>query len=73
VDVNHISIKYHATPLFNAAIQGNVEVVRYLLELHNADIHLGNGSYANGPTALHNAILNGQEEVVKLLLQHCDL
>jgi ankyrin repeat protein len=69
-DVNHISIKYHATPLFNAAAQGHVEVVRYLLESHNADIHLGNGSYANGPTALHNTILNGLEEVVKLLLKH---
>lgn len=40
-DMNQILIKYHATPLFNAAVQGHVEVVRYLLESHNADIHLG--------------------------------
>jgi ankyrin repeat protein len=75
-DVNHISIKYHATALFNAAAQGHIEVVRYLLESHNADIHLGNGSFVNGPTALHNAVLNAHEDVVrfeqvvKLLLKH---
>ncbi|KAE9366204.1 ankyrin [Stipitochalara longipes BDJ] len=75
-DVNHISIKYHATPLFNAAAQGHVEVVRYLLESDNVDIHLGNGNFANGPTALHNAVLNAHEnvfkfdQVVRLLLKH---
>jgi plasmid replication initiation protein len=78
-DVNHILIKYQATPLFNAAVQGHVEVVRYLLESHNTDIHLGNSGYANGSTALHNAslnvavnnpIANRLEDVVGILLKH---
>jgi ankyrin repeat protein len=50
-DVNHVLSKYHATPLFNAAVQGHVEVVRYLIESHNADIHLGNRGFANGSTS----------------------
>jgi hypothetical protein len=77
--VNHVLIKYHATPLFNVAVQGHVEVVRYLLESHNADIHLGNRGCANGSTALHNArlkvavntaIANVLEDVVGISLKH---
>ena len=67
---NHISIKYHTTPLFIAAAQGHVELLRYLLENHDPDIHVGNGKYSNGPTALHNAILNRQDDVVQLLLKY---
>jgi hypothetical protein len=45
-------------------------MVRYLLESHHVDVHIGCGSFANGPTALHSAILNGQSDVVKVLLEH---
>jgi hypothetical protein len=78
-DLNHILIQYQATSLFNAAAQGHVEIVRYLLKSHNLDIHLGNRSFANGMTALHNASLNaavknaiasGLEDVVGTLLKH---
>jgi hypothetical protein len=69
-DVNHISSKYYASPVFVAASQGHLEVVRYLLESHNADIHLGSRTYADGPTALHGAILNGIGNTVRLLMEH---
>jgi hypothetical protein len=59
---NHISMKYHITPLFSAASQGYIEFVRYLLDKHNVDTHVGNGKYANGPTALHIAILSSNQE-----------
>jgi hypothetical protein len=52
---NHISTKYHYTPLFLTAALGHVELLRYLLENHDPDIHVGNGKYSNGPTALHVA------------------
>lgn len=67
---NHISIKYHNSPLFLAAALGHVELLRYLLENHDPDIHVSNGKYANGPTALHIAIMNGQNDAVRLLLEH---
>lgn len=44
--------------------------MRYLLESHNADIHLGSRTYADGPTALHGAILNGIGITVRLLMEH---
>lgn len=69
-NVNHISRKFHGTPLFSAAAQGKLDVVRYLLEQGKADIHIGCGKFANGPTALHNAIRNKNIEVVKALLLH---
>ena len=69
-DPNHISMKYHLTPLFSAASSGNLELLRYLLEEHDVDIQTGCGQYANGPTALHMAVLNGQIEAAKLLLKH---
>jgi hypothetical protein len=79
-DVNHILIRYHSTPLFNAAVKGmSKSYVRYLLEPHNADIHLGNRGFANGLTVLHhaslnvavnNAMANGLEDVVGVSLKH---
>lgn len=67
---NHISIKYHYTPVFLTAALGHVELLRYLLENHDPDIHVGNGKYSNGPTALHVAIMNGKNDVARLLLEH---
>ncbi len=57
-DVNRILFRYHATPLFNAAAQGYVEVVRYCLKSYSADIRFGSRKFDNGPTALHNQSLN---------------
>lgn len=67
-DVNHISHKYRATPLYNATGQHSTDVAKVLLD-HGADIHLGSGTYANGPTALHMAVRNGNRAVAILLLQ----
>lgn len=69
-DVDHVSYKYHATPLFGAAAQGHLKTVEALVGEYHADIHLGSGTYANGPTALHNAVKNGHKEVVRALLQN---
>jgi ankyrin repeat protein len=52
-------------PLYFAAGQGDVEVVRLLLD-HGADI---NETNANQTTALHQATLNGRAAVVKLLIE----
>jgi hypothetical protein len=53
-----------------AACDDKVEMMRFLIEEHNVDIHAGNGRYAAGPTALWAAITHKSLEGVKLLLQH---
>jgi ankyrin repeat protein len=52
---NHISIKYHTTPLFLASALGDVDLVQYLLDNHHVDINIGCGTFANGPTALQSS------------------
>jgi len=44
--------------------------VRYLLEQHKVDIHLGSSKFANGPAALNLAISKGHGEIVKSLLEN---
>ncbi|MCJ1434858.1 hypothetical protein MMC27_004228 [Xylographa pallens] len=57
-------------PLYRAASNNKTEIVRYLLEDHKADIHLGNGRFATGPTALWIAIQLKSLDCVALLLRH---
>ncbi|KAI0811446.1 ankyrin repeat-containing domain protein [Xylaria sp. FL0064] len=57
-------------PLFLGAIRNRTEMLRYLLNNHNIDIHFGNGRYATGPTALWGAIHLKALDCVTLLLQH---
>lgn len=57
-------------PLYGAASNNKVEMVRYLLEDHKVDIHLGSGRFATGPTALCIAIHLKSLDCVALLLRH---
>ena len=54
------------TPLVNAAIAGNLPVVRWLLEC-GAN---GNAQDRNGFTALHFAVQEKHAQVIRLLLDH---
>jgi ankyrin repeat protein len=56
--------------LYRAAIDKQVEVVRYILEHHQPDLHQGNGLYANGGTALFAAVMSGDKESVRLILRY---
>ena len=53
------------TPLMNAAVRGNVEVIRLLLD-HGADIQKKD---ADGRTALHNATYHDYDEAASLLVK----
>ncbi|CAI6092316.1 unnamed protein product [Clonostachys chloroleuca] len=55
-------------PLYAAAGNNKHEMVRLLVESYGADIHLGSGRYATGPTALWNAIMLKTFECVEYLL-----
>lgn len=74
-DVNHISHKYSTTCLGRAAaeglhdLQGRLKVVRYLLEHTNVDPSIAQGEFANGSTPLACSVEEGQQEMVKLLLE----
>lgn len=57
-------------PLYFAAANNKTDMVRYLLENHKVDIHLGSGRFAAGPTALWIAINLKSLDSVALLLQH---
>jgi hypothetical protein len=58
--------------LYRAAIDQQVEIVRYFLEneQHKPDLHQANGLYANGGTALFGAVIGGNAEIVRLILKH---
>uniref|UniRef100_A0ACD5YL42 Uncharacterized protein n=1 Tax=Avena sativa TaxID=4498 RepID=A0ACD5YL42_AVESA len=63
LDVNSVT-KTGVTPMFYAALGGNVQVMRYLLD-HGADPVMPE---ERGSTPLHNAAEEGHCEAVKLLL-----
>lgn len=74
LNVNHFaqySEPKYTTPLYTAAGSGFNSIVEHLFDVHGdqLDVHLGAGEFANGPTALWNAVINGQREAVKLLLE----
>ncbi|CAK4633492.1 hypothetical protein LEN26_000236 [Aphanomyces euteiches] len=58
-----------STPLDMAASQGKIEVVRYLVS-KKVDVQAVN---SNGWNALHSASWWGQAEVVRFLMQYCDI
>ena len=53
------------TPLDLTACEGNVEIIRFLID-HGANLHVTD---SNGSTPLHIASQSGQLEAVKLLLR----
>ncbi|OAL00524.1 ankyrin [Phaeosphaeriaceae sp. SRC1lsM3a] len=57
-------------PLYVAAGNNKAEMVRFLLEEHHVDTHIGSGRFVAGPTALWVAILLKSLESINLLLQH---
>jgi ankyrin repeat protein len=59
--------KYGNTALYWAAVNGNVEIVGYLVQA-GADVNLASNQVQE--TALHAACRNGHELVVKLLLKY---
>ncbi|XP_048549049.1 poly [ADP-ribose] polymerase tankyrase-1-like [Triticum urartu] len=63
VDVNSVS-SVGATPMFYAALKGNLQVARYLLD-HGSDPAKPS---ERGLTPLHNAAEHGHCEIVRLLL-----
>lgn len=69
-DPNKYRVPGGIIPLFFAAGYDQPKSVRYLLENHTMDIHLGSGRFATGPTALWVAITLKSLESVALLLQH---
>ena len=54
------------TPLHVAALIGNLEQVKYLVE-HGADVDEKSG---DGKSPLHYAIIGGSIEIVKYLVEH---
>jgi ankyrin repeat protein len=58
------------TPLYLAAGNDKPDMVRFLLENHDMDLHIPNGLHANGPTALWVAITHKSFKSIELLLQH---
>jgi hypothetical protein len=53
-----------------AAQNNRADMVRYLLEEHHVDIHVENGRFIAGPTALGTAIILKALECIAVLLQH---
>jgi len=59
------------TALHKAAKAGNLKMVELLVELGNADVNKdASKTLPSFPVILHEAVINGHEEVVKFLLDH---
>lgn len=69
-DPNKIRRPPGVTCLFFAAAHDRPDMVQHLLENYDIDIHLGNGRFAAGPTALWIAIVLKSFESVSSILQH---
>ncbi|KAK5949035.1 E3 ubiquitin-protein ligase mib1 [Knufia fluminis] len=74
IDPNHISQDTNplwTSALYSAAGDGQVDAVKFLFDTYGTslNVHLGNGKFANGPTALFRAVWDGQLEAVRLLLE----
>ena len=59
------------TSLYTAAGSGHIGIVEYLFTKYGEElnVHLANGKFANGPTAIWITVWNGQSDAVKLLLE----
>ena len=59
------------TAFFGAAGQGNDDAVRHICQTHGRtlDVHVGDGKFANGPTAAWAAVWNGHAHTVELVLK----
>ncbi|KAH7400797.1 ankyrin repeat-containing domain protein [Phaeosphaeria sp. MPI-PUGE-AT-0046c] len=57
-------------PLYVAAGNNKADMVRFLLEEHHVDTHIGSGRFVAGPTALWIAISLKWLESIDILLQH---
>ena len=58
---------YMNTPLTEAALQGHLKTVTFLLEYRPLDIDI-NAQNIEDRTALHKAAYNGHSEIIKVLL-----
>ena len=65
MDVTHLKSNNNSTALMGAAIVGNEEVTKLLLE-KSAEVNIKTDS---GSTALISAAINGNNRVARLLLQ----
>ena len=57
-------------PLYQAVLYNRAAMVRYLLDEHNADTHIGSGRFITGPTPLWAGITLKSLECIAILLQH---
>ncbi|EAT77596.1 hypothetical protein HBI56_196490 [Parastagonospora nodorum] len=65
-----IRIPPAVSPLYTAVQKDRADMVRYLLEEQHVDIHIGNGRFVAGPTALWIAIELKSFKSIELLLQY---
>lgn len=73
IDPNHLSqdtAPIWTTALYCAAAQGHIGIVNLLIYAFDTalDVHLGNGEFVNGPTALFRAVWDGRLDIVRLML-----
>ena len=76
IDINHLSqdtAPISTTALYSAAGHGHIGIVNLLFDTFGTalDVHLGNGKFVNGPTALFRAVWDGQLDTVRLMLLRC--
>ncbi|KAI0448666.1 ankyrin repeat-containing domain protein [Xylaria acuta] len=69
-DPNRHRIPPGLQPVFIGALRDKTEMLQYLLDNYDIDIHLGNGRYSSGPTALWGAINLKSLGSIAILLQH---
>ncbi len=65
-EINAMKGPFKTSILMEAAVRGNVEVMKLLIE-HGADVNMAD---KDGWTALMGAVVQGHTESVKLLLKH---
>ncbi len=67
ISINEIANDQEMVPLLVAAVNGNLLVVEYLINVHGADT----GITHHGQNALHKAAANGHLDVVQYLVEQC--
>lgn len=69
-DPNKYRLPSGMLPLYYAAGNDKHEMVRFLLDEHHVDMHLGSGRFSAGPTALWIAIREKCYDTIRVLLEH---